>query len=145
MNTTDKSINQIISSLIDLEAIGCHSFILEYGNGLFHVRIYNGKVHSGKVVYEKTLYPSIEKSELVRLSNLIETLKFCVCKTVYQCYKREFIKGEKSGAWEKTRPIFEVGENATQSMLIDGSGYYIDDPHNSLQYFVDYKNVSETH
>jgi hypothetical protein len=29
-------------------------------------------------------------------------------------------------------------------MLIDGSGYYIDDPDNGLQYFVDMKQSSET-
>jgi hypothetical protein len=33
----------------------------------------------------------------------------------------------------------KYGDNATQSMLIDGSGYYIDDPDNGMQYFVDMK------
>lgn len=64
--------------------------------------------------------------------------------TVFQCHKREFIKGEKSGAWEKTCPAIEYGDNATSAMLIDGSGYYIDDPDNGLQYFVDMKQLSET-
>jgi hypothetical protein len=60
--------------------------------------------------------------------------------TSFQCYKREFVKGEKAGKWEKTVPVIEFGENATQAMLIDGSGYYIDDPDNGLQYFVDMKS-----
>lgn len=64
--------------------------------------------------------------------------------TVFQCYKREFITGEKSGAWEKTRPVIEYGDYATSAMLIDGSGYYINDPENGLQYFVDMKQLSET-
>lgn len=67
-----------------------------------------------------------------------------ITTTTFQCYKREFIKGEKPGEWEKTRPIIEYGDNATSAMLIDGSGYYIDDPDNGLQYFVDMNQLSET-
>jgi hypothetical protein len=67
-----------------------------------------------------------------------------VATTAFQCYKREFIKGEFVGEWEKTTSVFEFGDNATQAMLIDGSGYYIDDPDNGLQYFVDYQSLSET-
>jgi hypothetical protein len=66
-----------------------------------------------------------------------------ITTTVFQCYKREFTKGVKSGAWEKTRPVIEYGDNAISAMLIDGSGYYIDDPDNGLQYFVDMKQLSE--
>lgn len=33
----------------------------------------------------------------------------------------------------------EVGDKSTQSMLIDGSGYYINDLENNVQYFVDYE------
>ena len=64
--------------------------------------------------------------------------------TIFQCYKQEYVKGVKSGKWEKTLPIIEFGDNATSSMLIDGSGYYIDDPDNDLLYFVDMKQLSET-
>ena len=63
--------------------------------------------------------------------------------TIFQCYKREFIKGVKSGTWEKIRPVIEYGDNATSAMLIDGTGYYIDDPDNGLQYFVDMNRLSE--
>ncbi len=64
--------------------------------------------------------------------------------TLFPCYKREFIKGERAGKWEKTGSTIKYGDNATQSILIDGSGYYIDDPNNAVQYFVDMKQVSET-
>jgi len=62
----------------------------------------------------------------------------------FPCYKREFIKGVKAGEWEKAGSAIEYGDNATTSMLTDGSGYYIDDPDNGLQYFVDMKQESET-
>jgi hypothetical protein len=67
-----------------------------------------------------------------------------ITTTVFQCYKREFVKGEKVGAWGKTRSVIEYGDNATSAMLIDGSGYYIDDPDNEWQYFVDMKQLPET-
>jgi hypothetical protein len=63
-----------------------------------------------------------------------------VFKTSFRCYRREFEKDKISGDWEICAPSFEFGENATQAMLIDGSGYYIDDPDNKLQYFVDLKS-----
>jgi hypothetical protein len=63
---------------------------------------------------------------------------------LFPCHKQEFVKGEKSGQWEKCESSFEVGDNATKSMLIDGSGYYIDDPDNGVQYFVDMKPTGET-
>jgi len=53
-------------------------------------------------------------------------------------YVREFIKGVKVGKWIETNPNFKTGENATNRMLIDGSGYYIDDPENEKMYFIDY-------
>ncbi len=61
----------------------------------------------------------------------------------FPCYKREFIQGVTAGEWEKTTLTIEYGDNAVTSMLIDGSGYYINDPDNGLQYFVDMKQVSE--
>lgn len=67
-----------------------------------------------------------------------------ITTTIFQCYKREFIKGVKSGTWEKIRPVIGYGDNASSAMLIDGSGYYIDDPDNKLQYFVDMNQLSET-
>jgi hypothetical protein len=62
----------------------------------------------------------------------------------FQCHRREFIQGVKAGEWEKTGSTIEYGNNATTSMLTDGSGYYIDDPDNERQYFVDMNKLSET-
>jgi predicted amidohydrolase YtcJ len=142
MKTENQSINQIITALMELEAKGCHSVAFEYGNGLFRVRIFNAE--NGKVKCEKTIDPIREQAELGELYCHIENLKIHTYKTEFQCYKREFVNGEKSGKWEKTKPSFEFGDNATQSMLIDGSGYYIDDPDNEMQYFVDMQHLSET-
>lgn len=63
--------------------------------------------------------------------------------TIFPCYKREFIKGITAGEWEKTASTIEYGDNATTSMLIDGSGYYIDDPDNEIQYFVDMRQTDK--
>jgi len=53
MDTTNKSIYQIITALMELEAKGCHSVFFEYGNGLFKVKIF--KIEANKVVFEKTI------------------------------------------------------------------------------------------
>ena len=141
---TKTSINQIIMALMELEAKGCHSVYFEYSEGLFRVRIYSGEFGIGKIVYQKSIYPSQEQAEVQKLLNLIETLKKLVWTVVFQCYRQEFVKGEKSGSWQKIRPVFECGETATIEMLIDGSGYYVTDTENGLLYFVDMKQVSET-
>jgi len=140
---TKTSINQIISALLELEAKGCHSVTFEYGDGLFRVRIFSGELGIGKIVYQKSFYPLQEQAEIDKLLNMIETLKNRVWIEVFQCYRREFVKGEKKGDWEKVKPIIEFGENALYSMLCDGSGYYLDDPENEVQYFVDRKQLSE--
>ena len=142
MNTNNK-INQIIMALMELEAKGCHSVTFEYGDGLFRVRIFSGELGIGKIVCQKSFYPRREQEELDNLSKMIETLKYRVTTTVFQCYRRIFIRGEKSGEWKKIKPAFEFGENAMSSMLCDGSGYFVDDPENEVQYFVDMKKVSE--
>ncbi|MDR1667638.1 MAG: hypothetical protein LBS03_08120 [Bacteroidales bacterium] len=134
----EAEINQIITSLMELESKGCHSINFEYGNGLFRVKIL--RLASEDIVYERTVNPVQEQTQLDELFGFIKNLKLRTRTTLHQCYKREFIKGEKAGEWEKTKPAFEFGENATQAMLIDGSGYYIDDPDNGLQYFVDMKS-----
>jgi len=143
MNTKHKSINQVIAALFGLEAKGYHSVCFEYENCLFRARIIGGEVNSGKIEYERTINPASEHEELDKLLSLIETLRNRVINTEFQCYKREFIKGEKSGEWVKIKPIFEVGNNATSAMQIDGGGYFIDDPENGLQYYVDMKHVSD--
>jgi hypothetical protein len=138
------SVSQIIRALTELEAKGCHSVNFEYGNGLFRASIYNGNDWTGKLICEKSINLMEEQSELDSLLRLIETLKTCVTATVFQCYMREYVRGVKTGKWHKTRPYFTFGEKATSEMLCDGSGYYVTDPENGLQYFVDMKEVSAT-
>jgi hypothetical protein len=144
MNTINKSIQQVFTALLELEAKGYHRFYFECGNGLFRAIIYSGENIAEKIMYERTINIVQEQAELEHFSNLIETLKNRVHTTIFQCYRQDFVKGEKSGEWKKIKPVFEVGENATEAMLIDGSGYYINDPDNSFLYFVDMKQVSET-
>ena len=137
------NIHQIINSLVELEAKGCRTVFFEYSGGMFMIRIYSGDASAGKIVYQKIINLPQEQAELDKLSNLIETLKNRVFVTHFQCYRQEFVKGEKSGKWEKTKPVFEFGSNAVYSMLIDGSGYYVDDPENEVLYFVDMRQLSE--
>ena len=138
------SIHQIIKALLELEAKGYHFVCFEYGSDWFRTRIFAGEVSRGNIVYQKTIIPSEEAAKLDELSNLIETLKNSVTTTVFQCYRRVFVRGERVGEWEKIRPIIPFGENALTSMLYDGSGYTVNDPDNGLQYFVDMKQISET-
>jgi hypothetical protein len=134
----ETKINQIIMALMELEAKGCHKCFFEYGNGLVSVKIYRDEVNQKSIVYEKTVNPV----QLDELLNFIENLKSHVKTTSFQCYRQDYVNGKRSGKWEKTRPIIEFGDNATQSMLIDGSGYYINDPDNEVLYFVDMKQES---
>jgi rRNA processing protein Krr1/Pno1 len=143
MKTTEL-IGQVITALYELEAKGCHSVCFEYGNGQFRIRIFRGKIEAETVVYGQTVNVIGEPSQLEEVINHIQKLKNHVTKTVFQCYKMEYVKGEKPGKWEKTGSSFEFGDNATSAMLIDGSGYHIDDPDNCLRYFIDMKNLSET-
>jgi hypothetical protein len=139
-----EKINQVITALMELEAKGCHTVSFEYGSGLFRLRIFRGETEAENIVYERTINWSVEHAELDEVCRNVENLKSHVKKTLFQCYKREFVKGEKSGEWEKTKSAFEFGDNATSEMLADCSGYYITDPDNGLQYFVDMKQESET-
>ena len=143
MNTITKKIQQIILALMELEANGYHCVCFEYGSNFFRVRIFAGEVSIGKIVYQKTIIPTEEAAELNNLSKLIETLNDSVMITVFQCYRREFVKGKQAGNWVKIRPIIPFGEKTFTSILDDGSGYYLNDPDNGLQYFVDMKQVSE--
>ena len=144
MNTKNKSIHQIITALAELEAKGCHSVFFEYGNGLFRVRIFKYEANAERIIYENNINLTDEQTKLDELYNHIENMKNLTCTTVFQCYRQEFVKGKKAGDWEKIKPAFEVGANATSAMLIDGSGYYINDPDNNMQYFVDMKQLNET-
>jgi hypothetical protein len=143
MNTA-ANINQIITALEELEAKGCHSVFYEYGNGQFHIRIFKYDVKADNIVYEKTVGLPQEQVELDEITEQINNMRYMVKKTIFQCYKRDFIMGKRAGEWQKIKPCFAFGENATSSMLIDGTGYYINDPDNGLQYFVDMKEVSTT-
>ena len=138
----ETKINQIITALFELEAKGFYRTFFEYGNNLFRVRIF--KSDTEKIAYEKTINLKDEQKALKKMLKQIVEMKYGIMKTPFQCYRQVFIKGVKSGAWEKTSPIIEYGKNATTSMLIDNSGYYINDPDNDLMYFVDVKQLSET-
>ena len=118
---TRELISQVITALPELEAKGCHSVYFEYGSGLFRVRIFRGKIEANTVVYERTVNVIDEPERLEEIINHIQDLKNHVTKTVFQCYKRELVKGVKSGEWEKTGSSFEFGDNAMSAMLIDGS------------------------
>ena len=135
-------IYSVIEALMELEAKGCHSFFFEYGNGLIRVRIL--RIETNEAIYEKTINLTDEQEQLDELSNHVKTLRLSVYKTVFQCYKREFVIDKISGKWEKCKPFFEVSANATLSMQLGGLGNFIDDPDNDLQYFVDMKQLSET-
>jgi hypothetical protein len=143
MNTINKSIHQVITALMELETKGYHSVFYEYGNSLFSVRIFKGEAKVENIVFEKTINTIEEQPKLDEITKHVNNMKLYVRKTLFKCFKREFIKGEKAGEWEEVKPSFEFGENATEAMLISGTGYVIDDPDNNLQYFVDYNQDSE--
>jgi hypothetical protein len=144
--TAMKTILEIFKVLAELEAKGCHSTFFSFGNGIFHTRIFKGEIKMGNMVFDKqvNLTHAEAEAELNAIVEYINNMRSLVYSTSYQCYVREFIKGEKSGEWQKTKPAFEFGKNATSEMQIDGSGYFITDPENSLQYYVDMKQLSET-
>lgn len=60
---------------------------------------------------------------------------------IFQFTNENSFFGQFVGDWEKIENYqkIEVGDKSTQSMLIDGSGYYINDLENNVQYFVDYE------
>jgi len=142
MSTSKKSIHQIINSLMELEAKGCHSTFFEYGNGMFRIRIFKGDASVENTVFEKAI-TNDEQSKLDEIYEHVNNMKYYVTKTSFKCSKREFIKGEKVGEWQEIKPCFEFGKNATSEMVISGTGYFITDPDNNLQYYVDYNNISK--
>jgi hypothetical protein len=146
-------VSQIITALLELQDRGYFDISFDYEKDLFQVRIYKGKldVHKRPVYHESINLTTGAESKPDEVFNMVEALKATPAndkKNVeikpFPCYRREFIKGEKAGNWIKILPVIEYGDNATQSMLIDGSGYYIDDPDNGMQYFVDMKQSDET-
>ena len=138
----ERKINQIITALFELEAKGCHRTFLEYANGLFTVRII--KVETETIVYENTINLKEERKGLKKVLNHVISIDSCVMRFPYQCYRRKFVKGILCGAWEKCKSVIEYGEHATVYKQIDGSGCFIDDFENGLQYYVDYKHIIET-
>jgi hypothetical protein len=131
-------INQVINALQALEEKGCHRVTFEYGANLFRVRVFRGDEKPENEVL-RGYYQTADESALTELLQQITNLQSKVFSTSYQCYRRNFEKDNVLGEWEKCASSFEFGDNATKSMLIDGSGYYIDDPENRIQYFVDMK------
>ncbi|MDR1155115.1 MAG: hypothetical protein LBL04_10400 [Bacteroidales bacterium] len=140
-------VSQTITALLELQRKGYFDISLIYEGNFFRLRIYKGKFELQKlpVYYESIELPG-EEGKLDEVFNMVEALKAVPVKdtnnvmiTSFQCYKQEFVNGEKSGKWIKILPVIEYGDNATQSMLIDGSGYYLNDPDNNMLYFVDYE------
>ena len=138
----ETKVNQIITALFELEAKECHRTYFEYGNGLFRVRIVH--IETRKAVYEKTVNVLEERKALKKLLKRVTAMNHCIMIFPYQCYRREFIKGEKPGEWEKCKSVIEYGENATAAKLADNSGLTIDDLENGLQYFVNYRQIITT-
>jgi hypothetical protein len=96
--------------------------------------------------YHESIDLTGEEGKLDGVLSMVDALKAVPAKdtnnvmiTSFQCYRQEFVNGKKSGEWIKILPVIEYGDNATQSMLIDGSGYYLNDPDNGMQYFIDYE------
>jgi hypothetical protein len=83
---------------------------------------------------------TVMKEKINRIITAVMELNLHIRTTAFPCYKRDFVKNGRCGKWEKTGQVIEFGDKATQSMLIDGSGYCIDDPDNGLQYFVDMRH-----
>lgn len=133
-------ISQVVTALFELEAKGCHTVFFEYGDGLFSVRIYRGRVNIDNTVYEDI---NMMEDELELLLDFIERLKNRILNTSFQCYRRRMAKGAGVGEWKKTRGVIEFGEKAVTRMNIDGSGYCIDDPENRAQYFVDFTHCND--
>jgi hypothetical protein len=144
---------QIITAMLELQGKGYFDISFDYEKNLFQVRVYEGKTDSDKhPAYRESidLTAADGESRLDGVLNMVEALQSVPAKDTdsvmikpFRCYRREFIAGEKAGKWMPILPIIEYGSNATQSMLIDGSGYVIDDPDNCVQYFVDLKEDRE--
>jgi hypothetical protein len=141
-------ISRIITGLLELQGKGYFNISFDYEGDMFQVRVYKRKPDLQKFPeYNECIDLTTDgESKLERMLNLVEALKAVPTKDTnnvmikpFQCYSREFVKGEKSGEWTKILPVIEYGDNATQSMLTGGLGYYIDDPDNGMQYFVDMK------
>ena len=135
----ETKIVQIITALFELEAKGCHRTYFEYEKGMFRVKI--ASIKTNEVIYGNTIKVAEERKELKKTLNHIITMKNCIMKFPYQCYKRVFVKGVKAGEWEKTDSIIEYGEKATVEKA--GNGLFISDFESGLQYFVDYKQINK--
>jgi hypothetical protein len=142
-----EKVSQIITALLELRKKGYFDISFDCEGNLFQVRIYKGKRDLHKYpAYHESIDLTGEEGKLDGLLSMVEALKTVpekdtnnVMITSFQCYRQEFVKGKKSSEWIKILPVIEYGDNATQSMLIDGSGYYLDDPDNGMQYFVDFE------
>jgi hypothetical protein len=145
-------VSQIITALLEIQSKGYFHISFNYERNVFQVWIFKGKfdVHKHPVYFASIDMIISNEYKLDEVFNMVETLKAVPTKytndvmiTSFQCYRREFVKGEKSGEWIKIPSVIEYGKNATYSMLIDGSGYYLDDPDNGMLYFVDYKKTEQ--
>jgi hypothetical protein len=140
---------QIVTAMLELQDKGYFDISFNCKGNLFQAEIYRKNFHMHKYpdCQESIDLTADVESKLDEVLEMIEALKSMPTKDTnrvmikpFPCYRREFVKGEKSGEWVKILPVIEYGDNAMQAMLMDGSGYYIDDPDNGVQYFVDMKS-----
>ncbi|MDR3246228.1 MAG: hypothetical protein LBT50_07330 [Prevotellaceae bacterium] len=142
-------VNEVINALMQLQNKGYYNVVFEYSGDiqLLKVCIYDGK----RVLYGKTVMLENDEKDLNMLIRIVETIKAIkdtntgnyIQTTIFQCHRRELNNGRVAGEWKKILPVLEYGEKAMTAMLIDGSGYYITDKENNVEYHVDMFKVSE--
>jgi len=148
MQTT---VNEVINALMQLQNKGYYNVFFEYSgdNQVFNVCIYDGQ----RVMYKTTIMLETNEKDLNMLIRIIEKIEEIRDKntgnnirtTLFQCHRRGLNNSRLSGEWEKILPVLEYGDKAMSSMLIDGSGYYITDEENNVEYHVDMMKVSENY
>ncbi|MDR1155116.1 MAG: hypothetical protein LBL04_10410 [Bacteroidales bacterium] len=148
-------INRIITALLEIQSKGYFDVSFDYTKKIFLVQLFKRKpeLHQFPEYYERVDMTDDREREshLEKIFNMVEALKTVPTKDTnnvmivpFQCYRHEFVKGEKSGDWKKILPIIEYGANATQLTEISGLGYYINDPDNEMQYSVSTNQLNET-
>jgi hypothetical protein len=146
-------VSRIITALLEIQSKGYFNVSFGYTKKMFLVQLFKRKpeLHQFPEYSERVDMTDDRESHLEKILNMVEALKTVptidtnnVMTVPFQCYRHEFVKGEKSGDWKKILPIIEYGANATQVTEIGGSGYYINDPDNEMQYYVSTSQLNET-
>jgi hypothetical protein len=145
-------ISRIITALLEIQSKGYFDISFDYTKKKFLVQLFKRKpeLHQFPEYSERVDLTDdrVRESHLEKILNMVEALKTVPTDTnnvmivPFQCYRCEFVKGVKYGDWEKILPIIEYGDNATQVTATGGLGYYINDPDNEMQYFVDMEQLN---